>query len=355
MNPFQGEKILYLIKTMDVGGSERFTLNLCQYFQKYFDQVIVYSSGGLFESELAKLGINHIKSINANKRDPVSLFKSRKEIKKIIRIYQPDILHCQHRIFLILLKSIRRKNFKIIYTANNYFRDFIQRLIYPDMAIAISPAIEKNLIDTTFIKHSKIKRINYGVRIEDLSKLENRKITLGYVGRIIIDKGILSIIESIEKLKNEGIFISLFIRGDGPGKKEVQKEILSRQLQNQIHIEGPFTDVDRLYQGINILILPSLLNEGLPLSILEAISRNILVVTTKSGGIEDIIEDRVTGFILKKNNSDELSAIIKFIFSHNDEVNNIKNNAFKILQEKYSIDKMLSGYHRIYEEVLNTI
>ncbi len=110
----------------------------------------------------------------------------------------------------------------------------------------------------------------------------------------------------------------------------------------------------RLYQGINILVLPSLLNEGLPLSILEAISRNILVVTTKSGGIENIIEDRITGFILKKNNSDELSAIIKFILSYKEEVTNIKKNAFKILQEKYSIDKMLSGYHKIYKEVLTT-
>ncbi len=237
MNPFKGKKILYFIKTMDVGGSERFTLNLCQYFQKYFDQVIVYSSGGLFESELAKLGINHIKSINANKRGSISLFKSRKEIKKIIRIYQPDIIHCQHRIFVILLSSIRRKNFKVIYTANNYFRDFIQKFIYPDMAIAISPTIEKNLLNTTLIKHSKIKRINYGVRIEDLPKLVNQKIILGYVGRIRINKGILSIIKTIEKLKNEGIFISLFIRGDGLGKKEVRKKILSRQLQNQVHIE----------------------------------------------------------------------------------------------------------------------
>ena len=219
MNPFQGKKILYLIKTMDVGGSERFTLNLCQYFQKYFDQVIVYSSGGLFKSELAKLGINHIKSINANKRNTISLFKIRREIKEIIRTYQPDIIHCQHRIFVILLSSIRRKNFKVIYTANGYFSDFLQRLIYPDIAVAISPTIEKNLLDTTLIKHSKVKRINLGVRIEDLPKLVNRKIILGYVGRIIINKGILSIIKTIEKLKQEDIFANLFIRGDGHREK----------------------------------------------------------------------------------------------------------------------------------------
>ena len=97
MNPFEKKKILYLIKTMDVGGAERLTLNLCQYFNEYFNKVIVYSSGGLFETELTKLGINHIKSSCANKRNLTSLFKIRSEIKKIIKTYQPDIIHCQHR------------------------------------------------------------------------------------------------------------------------------------------------------------------------------------------------------------------------------------------------------------------
>ena len=105
---------------------------------------------------------------------------------------------------------------------------------------------------------------------------------------------------------------------------------------------------------MTVLILPSLLNEGLPFSILEAISRNILVITTKSGGIGDIIEDKVTGFILKKNNVEELSALIKYILSHKKEVENIKENAFKILQEEYSIDNMLAGYHKLYEEVLSS-
>ena len=110
--------------------------------------------------------------------------------------------------------------------------------------------------------------------------------------------------------------------------------------------------MNKLYQGIDVLILPSLINEGVPLSILEAISRNILVITTESGGIKDIIEDGITGFILKKNNVEELSAIVRYILSHNKEVEIIKNNAFKVLQVQYSIDKMFSGYHKIYEEIL---
>ena len=60
------------------------------------------------------------------------------------------------------------------------------------------------------------------------------------------------------------------------------------------------------------------------------------------------------GFILKKNNVEELSAIIGYILSHKKEVEIIKNNAYKILQKQYSIDKMFSGYHKVYKEILTS-
>jgi len=352
MNTFQGKKILYLIKTMDVGGAERLTFNLCQYFQKHFSQIIIFSSGGLFEKKLKDIGIIHIKSAYANNRDVFSLFLLRNNIKKIIKIHKPDIIHCQHRIFPILLKTIRTKKSKIIYTANNYFSDILQKLIYPDLAVAVSPTIEKNLLATTLLENKKIRRINYGVNTENLLQVEQDNITLGYVGRLINDKGILKIIETVENLQKEGIFVNLLIRGDGNVRTKMQEKITSRLLDDFVKIEGPYTNMNDIYKGINVLVLPTSMNEGLPISILEAISRNILIVTTKAGGIGDVIEDRVTGFLLKNNNPVEISLIIKYILSHNKEVSKIKNNAFKILQEQFSIDEMFWGYHKIYKEVL---
>ncbi len=351
MNTLQDKKILYLIKTMDVGGAERLTLNLCQFFKNHFSQIIIFSSGGLFEKELKDLGVIHINADYANNRDVISLFRIRHNIKKIIKIHKPDIIHCQHRIFLILLETIRKKKFKIIYTANSYFSDILQKLIYPDFAVAVSPTIGKNLQATTLLKSTIIRKINTGVNTKNVIQVEQDKITLGYVGRIINDKGIINIIETVQKLQREGIFVNLLIRGDGNGRTEIQEKITSRQLADYAQIEGPYTDINDLYKEINVLVLPTSMNEGLPISILEAISRKILIVTTKAGGIGDIIEDRVTGFILKNNNPEEISMIIKYILSHKKEVDNIKNNALKILQEQYSIDKMLSGYHKIYEEV----
>lgn len=351
MNTFQGKKILYLVKTMDVGGAERLTLNLCQYFKNHFSQIIIFSSGGLFEKELKELGIKHIKLANANNRNVISLFRLRNEIKNIIKIHKPDIIHCQHRIYLFLLKTINKK-YKIIYTANSYFSDIFQKLINPDLAVAVSSTIEKNLLATTLLDNKKIRRINNGVNTENLSQVENDKITLGYVGRILNDKGILKILEAVVELQKKGVFVNLLIRGDGNAGTKIQEEITNKLLEDYVKIEGPFVDTNAIYEGINVLVLPTSMNEGLPISILEAISRKILIVTTNAGGIGDIIEDGVTGFILENNYPEEISSIINYILLHADKVSEITNNAFQILQEKFSIDEMYKNYHNIYNEVL---
>ena len=58
-------KILFLVKTMDIGGAERFTLNLCRYFKDKTSGITVASSGGIFVDCLEQAGIKHIKLISA--------------------------------------------------------------------------------------------------------------------------------------------------------------------------------------------------------------------------------------------------------------------------------------------------
>jgi hypothetical protein len=75
-------KILYLVKTMDVGGAERFTLNLCRYFKDKTSGITVASSGGIFVDQLQLAGVKHIKL----QHQPViiNIFSLYKELISII-------------------------------------------------------------------------------------------------------------------------------------------------------------------------------------------------------------------------------------------------------------------------------
>ncbi len=341
-------RILYLIKTMGIGGAERFTFNLCKYFSKRVDHITVFSSGGIFVEELNKLGINHISSTFANGKN---FLKLRKQIKDLIKNNNFDIIHCQHRIFLPILRTIKTGNTKLIYTANNFFNDIYQKVLFPDAAVAISPSIEKNLLETTFLHKRKIFRINYGVEIRDIFKPSDENIALGFVGRLIREKGIYQLIEAFKEITTERF--RLIICGDGPEKNNILKIIQNEGPASNIRLIPPTIEIDQVYKLIDILILPTSLNEGLPISILEALVRKIIVVTTEKGAIKDIIVDNETGFILKDNTVAGIIENVDYLVKNSRLLGDIKEKGYNKVKNDYSIDVMLEGYKRLYLKMLN--
>lgn len=361
-------KILYLIKTMDVGGSERFTLNLCKHFARLVKNVTVFSSGGVFVEELKRCGVNHIENEKASSKKLNDILAIRKVIKDLIIKENFQIVHCQHRIFVTILNTLNLKNVKIVYTANNFFDDYFQKLIFPDIAVSISKSIEKNLQDTLLIKGSKIKNINYGIHLpyknkeemeESRSKLRKEKInvkghnhiTIGYVGRIIEEKGIFKLLEATKRLFDSGFDFNLLIKGNGKDTNKVREYLRNNSLDDKATIIETEKDIDNLYKDIDLLVLPTEMNEGLPLSILEALARGILVVTKDKGAITDVIKHGSSGFILNKG-EEELDDKLKYILLNYDKLDIIRQNGFDIVQKYYSLDSMLKKYQDLYLDLI---
>jgi len=334
--------ILYLIKTMDVGGAEKFTLNLCKYFSAKVKKIVVYSSGGIFVKQLEKINIEHIKSERANSGN---LLKIRSEISKIISHGNFDIIHSQHRIFLPILKTINTGTAKIIYTANNFFDDIYQKLLFADLAVAISPSIQNNLFKTTFLSKDKIRRVNYGVEINRPHNKENGKFVLGFIGRLIKEKGINQLVEAIKKINQNNV--ELIICGDGPEKNDIYN-IVNHIPENKIQLLEPLINIDTVYDKIDALILPTSLNEGLPISILEALIKKKIVISTNSGAITDVVVDNETGLILENNSPKCILEKITWILNNKREIELIKEKGYQKVKTEYSMKAMLEGYERLY-------
>jgi glycosyltransferase involved in cell wall biosynthesis len=350
-------KILYLIKTMDVGGAERFTFNLSTYMQKQGNDVSIYSSGGIFISELRDKNVGYIYSENANKIGLKGFFKIRQEIKEILSKKKYNIIHCQHRIFVPILSTLSTGNSKIIYTANNYFDDFLQNFIWPQYAVAISPSIKINLEKTLRIKKDSINCINLGVQMPSLVPWGKRdyqtdNITIGFVGRLIKEKGIMNLLEAFKNLSQPHPEARLKIIGDGPYKFALMNFISDNSLDEIVDFSAPLTDPDAIYKNIDILMLPSQMKEGLPISILEAMARGILIITTSSGAIKDLVVNKETVFIMEKGDAREIFGTLNDILSNYPNLEKLIKNSRKIVLENYSLDNMLNEYEEFYHSIL---
>ena len=347
-------KILYLVKTMDIGGAERFTLNLCRYFKDKSAGITVVSSGGIFVDQLQHSGIKHIKLINRpDLKNFLSLYSLYKELVDIINEDNYLIVHCQHRIFTFLLQFVPNKKFILLYTANNVFTDFFQRSIFPDFASAASKSICNNLRRTSFIKKNKIIQINYGVKVPEIYNSREGLITLGFLGRLIKEKGIFNLLESVKILSSDNLNFRLIIKGKGE-LENISAFIKQNNLSGIISITSPSSDEEEIYKDINVLVLPTRLNEGLPISLLEAAARRILVVSADVGGVKDFLLDGQTGVMFSSLDPVTMAHTLKEIIINYTKYLPILDNALKKVKEEFSLEAMNKKYEELYNRILDS-
>lgn len=142
---------------------------------------------------------------------------------------------------------------------------------------------------------------NY-VRVPTLSRavatrLPVQLLFLGIVGE---RKGIYDLLEAMVKLNSNGLDARLVIGGNGE-LEHCKREISRLGLNGSVELRGWVSGADKaeLLQRSDIFVLPSH-NEGFPMSILEAMSWGLPVVSTRVGGIPDLVKDGVTGLLRRE-------------------------------------------------------
>ena len=178
-------------------------------------------------------------------------------------------------------------------------------------------------------------------------KLGERSNTVGYIGRLSVEKGILDFIDAIPKVLTENNRINIFICGDGDLFNEVKQFAGKNKFSDKIKFLGwvPHEELPEYLNELKLLVLPSY-TEGLPNIIIEAMACGTPVLATPVGAIPDLIRDGKTGFILE-NNSPECIAenVIRALEDRN--LDEIVKNASKLIEEEYTYRAAVEQYRKI--------
>ena len=115
--------ILHISRTMDIGGAEKIVYQLATDLKEEFDSVHIASTGGLWEDELKKKGIQHHKILDVESKSPKTLATNFRILCSIVKKHKIDIIHTHHRMaaFYVRLLMYLFPKVKHIYTAHNIF------------------------------------------------------------------------------------------------------------------------------------------------------------------------------------------------------------------------------------------
>jgi glycosyltransferase involved in cell wall biosynthesis len=179
--------------------------------------------------------------------------------------------------------------------------------------------------------------------------------TILFVGRLVKRKGLDDLLEAFKVVKNVITDCKLVIVGDGPENAELQRKTVAMNLTD-VEFTGVLrgAELRDQYMKCSICVLPSKYvsddpaNEGLGLSLIEASMHSKPLVGTVHGGIPEIIEDGVNGFLVPEGDASKLANCIVLLLSNKDLCKKMGKKAREIAISKFTWEQATKRLLKVY-------
>ncbi len=370
------QKILLIITRLDRGGSAELTLQLASGLVKRGLDVTLIS-GKTTEPPFNTLefaGQNKFKLLFINslvrKLNPLLDLLAFVQIIRAIKKSYPDILHTNSSKAGILGRLAGKLTGvqKIFHSPHGhifygYYNRFISKIFiimeklaahYTDKILNLTEFGRQDHIKERISSPDKFIVSSCGVDLEpfmnthskNLSKVDkNENITICWAGRIVPIKNLELLLKAANILQKEKLSLKYIIAGDGELMDSSQKIAKEINLKN-IYFTGYRTDLPRIFSQCDIFALTSL-NEGFGRVIVEAMACGLPVISTKVGGVPEIIENGVNGILVTPNDHYEFAEAIETLVKNRDLRQTMANNNKK-KAEIYSINNYINRVIEIY-------
>jgi colanic acid/amylovoran biosynthesis glycosyltransferase len=179
------------------------------------------------------------------------------------------------------------------------------------------------------------------------------------VGRMIEKKGIADGVAAVAELSRQGIAVSYAIVGDGPLRSELEELTEKLGISSYVEFLGwqEQADVARLMAENDVLLAPSMTGadgdqEGIPVTIMEAMAAGMLIVSTRHSGIPELVEDGRSGLLVPEHDVPALTAALQQLISSGGSWAAMSAAARDAVQEKFEIATLNKKLVRQYEALL---
>ena len=213
-----------------------------------------------------------------------------------------------------------------------------------DLVIANSQAAASHIND------ARCRVIHAGVHVPaGLGSVAStsQALVVGAAGRLASVKGYEFLVRAFAKVAAAFPQARLLICGDGPLRSDLQQQIRRLDCSHCIDLALWCEDYPQRAQAWDIFVQPSI-DEGLPISLLEAMAAGLPVIGSNTGGMPEVIVDGVTGLLVMPADVDALAAALRTLLRDADLRARLGKAARQHIVQHFSSDKMRSEIHQLY-------
>lgn len=351
------KKVLLVIPTLRQGGGQKFVMDLAEGLDKSRFQVRILvffpPSDSVFDRYAAEKGFNVV-YLNKGLGFDRSVFR---QVRRAVRQFDPDVIHTHLNSMLYMLPCYRRKQVKLhtVHTLAEKEHYGLQKLVnfiafhlLGVIPVGISDTVADTIAATHHLKRERIPVVYNGVdcRRYDRPHVPSDTVNLVTVGTIYKVKNHPFLIHCFSRLHQAHPEARLTIVGNGAWRGRLQQQIDELGLTDAVTITGTVGNVEDYLAAADLYVASSLF-EGLPLSILEAMAAGLPVVSTKVGGVPDIVRHGENGLLVPPGDAEAYVAALTELVENNE-----KRTAYaarsKALSKNYDEELTVHGYESLY-------
>jgi len=346
-------KILQVITLSELGGAQSVVINLANKLCENHEVIVVAGEGDgkMFELLNPKIHTDHIPSL-VRHLSPINELKTIIAMRQIYKKYHPDIIHL-HSSKAGLLGRIAFPKKKIVYTVHGFdsirlaYRKFlpIEKLLQGRCAsiVGVSKYDEKNLIDEGIANN--VCSVYNGI-------YEPESLSVDPFCKMRKYDSIILCIARLSPQKNHSLFIDVARRLPncafvwiGNQKKP------DFDYPDNVFFLGNIKGAGAYSEYADIFFLPSNY-EGLPMVIIESLSKGTPVVASSVGGVTEILDGN-NGWAVENSQDKMIDVIKKYLGMPEEDKKRMSINARNTFQRAFTVSQMTQGYLEVYNRIYN--
>jgi glycosyltransferase involved in cell wall biosynthesis len=312
--------------------------------------------GGALEEEARERRVNfRVLSGGIPRRAIQTLQYFRTENPEIVHVHNPTSLH-----YAVLSKLVSRPAIVMTLHGDMHARIGTQlEWFLTDAIVAVSRAAKQAVrlpasAGSVTVIHNGIEPRS-GVSISKEAARQGLANAEDFVGIIVarVDghKGHRTLLHSFTLIRDAGLNVKLLIVGDGQDLESMQKLAAELRLSSEmVQFLGRRSDIDNLLAASDFFVLPSD-TEGLPLSVLEAMSHGLPIIATHVGGLPELIDHGHHGLLVPPGNPHALFAAIHQLESDRELRRALGEATRSRARSEFSLIATVEQYQRLYESI----
>ena len=349
-------RLLQVIAELRPGGAERIVLDLTADAVGRGDEVVIASAGGSWVERVVRAGGRHWR-IPLHGRRAVAVLAAGVPLARATQVFRPDVIH-SHNVGASAIAWLGSRSARhcpaLVCTVHGLTHgDYpraarVLRRTAP-LVVACAQAVRARLVDAGF-PDERVEVIQNGARLTAPTAdevvaartalgVDDRPLAIG-VGRLAPQKAWPTLIEATAGLDD----LQVVVLGEGPQLAALER--LARRRDSPVRFVGAVEDVAAALCAADCLVSTSAW-EGLPLSLLEALSLGVPAVATAVDGVTDVVPEDAAVLVPPDQPAVTRRALVDLVGDA--DRRQALSAAARQASRAWAPDRMLEGYRRLYE------